>query len=141
MKKIRKANLGMSFNDAPLSTWLNPNNQFNTVQFGQNPDPSSETKRYTWLSDQDWLSWQGPYYDKYLTQQIETPSPDNQQKEKVNNSFNGAPLLTQLDPADWFNTIQSGQNPDPFSKTEFKGYKVPKYTLLPDQNQFSLQGP
>lgn len=56
-------------------------------------------------------------------------------------TLNGAPLLTQLDPADWFNTIQSGQNLDPFSKTEFKGYKVPKYTLLPNQNQFSLQGP
>lgn len=62
-------------------------------------------------------------------------------KANLGMSFNGAPVLTQLDPADWFNTIQSGQNPDPFSKTEFKGYKVPKYTLLPDQNQFSLQGP
>lgn len=85
MKKIRKANLGMSFNGAPLLTQLDPNNQFNTVQFGQNPDPSSEPKKYTLLPNKNWLSWQGPYYDKYLTQQIETPSPNNQQKEKVNN--------------------------------------------------------
>lgn len=88
MKKIRKANEGMTvstLNGAPLSTWLNPNNQFNTVQFGQNPDPSSETKRYTWLSGQDWLSWQGPWYDRQLTRQRETLFPDNQQKKKVNN--------------------------------------------------------
>ena len=85
MKKIRKANLGMSFNGSPVLTWLNPNNQFNTVQFGQNPDPSSETKRYTSLPDYDWLSWQGPYYDKYLTRQRETLFPNKQQTEKVNN--------------------------------------------------------
>ena len=134
MKKIRKANLGMSFNGAPLWTQINPNNQFNTVQSGQNPDPSSETKRYTWLSDQDWLSWQGPYYDKYLTQQIETPSPDNQQKEKVNNLFNGSPVLTQLNPADVSKTLQSIQNPDPSSEPK-------KYTLLPNQNWSGWQGP
>ena len=87
MKKIRKANLGMSFNGAP-STWLNPNNQFNTVQFGQNSDPSSETKfRYTLLPDQNRFSLQRPQYDKYLTQQRETLFPNNQQIKKVNNPF------------------------------------------------------
>ena len=127
MKKIRKANLGMQFNGSPVLTQLNPADVSKILQSIQNPNPSSEPKRYNTLLPNK--------------QQRETPFPDNQQTEKVNNSFNGAPLLTQLDPADWFNTIQSGQNPDPFSKTEFKGYKVPKYTLLPDQNQFSLQGP
>ena len=92
MKKIRKANVGMAvpttINGAPLLTYLNPNNQFNTVQFGQNSDPSSEPKKYK-------FSLYGPQYDKYLTQQRETLFPNkqqkeevnNQQKEKVNNSF------------------------------------------------------
>lgn len=57
-------------------------------------------------------------------------------------SFNGSPVLTQLDLNNQFNTVQFGQNLDPFSKTEFKGYKVPKkYTLLPNQNWSSQQGP
>ena len=57
-------------------------------------------------------------------------------------TFNGSPLSTWLNSADWSNTIQSGWNTDPSSETKFKGYEVPKrYTLLPDQNQFSLQGP
>ena len=97
-KKIRKANLGMQFNGSPVLTQLDLNNQFNTVQFGQNPDPFSKTEfkgykvpKYTLLPDQNQFSLQGPQYNKYLTQQRETLFPNNQQTEKVNNQFN-APL-------------------------------------------------
>lgn len=63
-------------------------------------------------------------------------------KANLGMSFNGSPVLTQLDLNNQFNTVQFGQNLDPFSKTEFKGYKVPKkYTLLPNQNWSSQQGP
>lgn len=135
MKKIRKANLGMSFNGSPVLAWLNSADWSNTVQPRQNPDSSSQTKPkrqgYIWFSDQDWVSQQGPQYGKSSR---ETPFPDNQQKEKVSNSLNGAPLSTLLIPDDQSNTIQSGQNSNPSSEPK-------KYTLLPDYNWLSWQGP
>ena len=134
-KKIRKANLGMQFNGLPLSNQLNPADWSNTIQSGQNPDPSSKTKPkrqgYIWFSDQDWVSQQGSQYDKSSR---ETPFPDNQQKEKVTNSLNGSPVLTQLNPDDVSKTLQSIQNPNPSSEPK-------KYTLLPNQNWLSWQGP
>ena len=85
MKKIRKANLGMSFNGSPVLTQLNPDDVSKILQSIQNPNPSSEPKKYTLLPNKNWLSWQGPWQDRQLTQQRETLFPDNQQKEKVNN--------------------------------------------------------
>ena len=109
-KKIRKADTGMvvpTFNGSPLQTQLNLADWSSTIQSGQNPDSSSKTKRYTLLPDQNWLSWQGPWYDKYLTQQRETlfpnsqqretPFPDNQQIEQVNNPFNVSLTYTPPD--------------------------------------------
>ena len=84
-KKIRKANLGMQFNGPPLLTQLNPDDVSKTLQSIQNPNPSSEPKKYTLLPNKNWLSWKGPWQDRQLTQQRETLFPDNQQKEKVNN--------------------------------------------------------
>ena len=131
-KKIRKANLGMQFNGPPLLTWLIPDDQSNTIQSGLNFDPASEPKRYnTLLPNQNWFSQQGSLYGKSSR---ETPFPDNQQKEKVTNSLNGSPVLTQLNPDDVSKTLQSIQNPNPSSEPK-------KYTLLSNQNWLSWQGP
>lgn len=100
MKKIRKANLGMSFNGSPVLTQLDPDDGSKTLQSIQNPNPSSEPKKYTLLPNKNWLSWKGPWQDRQLTRQRETLFPDNQQKEKINNSLNGAPLSTLLIPDD-----------------------------------------
>ena len=58
-------------------------------------------------------------------------------KANLGMSFNGPPL----DSADWTTAIPSGLYYYYSSRGRFKGYKVPKYTLLPDQGWLSWQGP
>ena len=58
-------------------------------------------------------------------------------KANLGMSFNGPPL----DSADWTTAIPSGLYYYYSSRGRFKGHKVPKYTLLPDQGWLSWQGP
>ena len=58
-------------------------------------------------------------------------------KANLGMQFNGPPL----DSADWTTAIPSGLYYYYSSRGRFKGYKVPKYTLLPDQGWLSWQGP